>query len=48
MLQEKYREGLEALRGKTYIERRGYFADAARLKVEMPGGGDEEAESKTP
>jgi peptidyl-prolyl cis-trans isomerase SurA len=47
-LEEKYREWLEELRGKTYIERRGYFADAARLKVEMPGGGDEEAESKTP
>jgi peptidyl-prolyl cis-trans isomerase SurA len=47
-LEEKYRDWLEELRGKTYIERRGYFADAARLKVEMPGRGNEEAESKTP
>jgi peptidyl-prolyl cis-trans isomerase SurA len=49
-LEEKYREWLEELREKTYIERRGYFADAARLKVTMPGeeNGDGEAESGTP
>ncbi len=28
---EEYREWMEELREKTYIERRGYFADAARF-----------------
>jgi peptidyl-prolyl cis-trans isomerase SurA len=30
-LQESYREWMEELRSHTYIERRGYFADAARM-----------------
>jgi hypothetical protein len=28
---EKYREWMEDLRKRTFIARRGYFADAARL-----------------
>ena len=28
-LEEKYREWMEELRRKTYIDRRGHFADAA-------------------
>lgn len=30
-LEEGYRQWMEELRGKTYIDRRGYFADAARF-----------------
>ena len=30
-LEEKYREWMEELREQTYIDRRGYFADAARF-----------------
>ncbi len=30
-LEEAYREWMEELRGKTYIDRRGYFADAANF-----------------
>ena len=29
---EKYREWMEDLRKQTYIERRGYFAEAVRLE----------------
>ena len=30
-LEAAYREWMEELRGRTYIDRRGYFADAARF-----------------
>ena len=43
-LDERYREWLEELREKTYIDRRGYFADAAQLGANLPGG-EEEGES---
>jgi peptidyl-prolyl cis-trans isomerase SurA len=36
-LDERYREWLEELREKTYIDRRGYFAEASTLKVRLPG-----------
>jgi peptidyl-prolyl cis-trans isomerase SurA len=36
-LDARYREWLEELREKTYIDRRGYFADASGFKVSMPG-----------
>lgn len=36
-LDERYREWLEELRGKTYIDRRGYFAEASTFQVTMPG-----------
>lgn len=49
-LEERYREWLEELREKTYIDRRGYFADAAQLKAKLPGeeNGEPKAESGTP
>ena len=40
-LEERYREWLEELREKTYIDRRGYFAEAAQLGASLPGDGDE-------
>lgn len=45
-LDERYREWLEELREKTYIDRRGYFAEASTLKVRLPGEeeGDENGE----
>jgi peptidyl-prolyl cis-trans isomerase SurA len=43
-LDERYREWLEELREKTYIDRRGYFADAAQLGANLPGE-EEEGES---
>ena len=50
-LDKRYREWLEELRQKTYIDRRGYFADASGLKFSMPGEESEEegaSESATP
>jgi len=45
-LDERYREWLEELREKTYIDRRGYFADASTFQVTMPGEeGAEDGES---
>ncbi|MDH3519820.1 MAG: SurA N-terminal domain-containing protein [Myxococcales bacterium] len=41
-LETAYREWIEELRGKTYIDRRGYFADAARFgqsTFPVPPGG---------
>jgi len=35
-LEVKFREWLEELRKKTYIDRRGYFADAARFDLKAP------------
>jgi peptidyl-prolyl cis-trans isomerase SurA len=35
-LEVRYREWLEELREKTYIDRRGYFADAARFDRKAP------------
>ena len=41
-LSREYGQWMEDLRGKTYIERRGYFADAAELgPSEFPGAGDD-------
>jgi peptidyl-prolyl cis-trans isomerase SurA len=31
-LEQEYRTWIEELRGHSYIERRGYFADAAKLR----------------
>jgi peptidyl-prolyl cis-trans isomerase SurA len=36
---EKYREWMEDLRKRTYIERRGYFAQAARYTAPRPAAG---------
>ena len=43
-LEERYRDWLEELREKTYIDRRGYFAEAAQLGANLPGE-EEEGES---
>jgi peptidyl-prolyl cis-trans isomerase SurA len=39
-LEERYRKWIEELRGKTYIDRRGYFAEASTLKVKLPSEED--------
>jgi peptidyl-prolyl cis-trans isomerase SurA len=47
-LDERYREWLEELRGKTYIDRRGYFAEAAQLGANLPGEKEGESASEIP
>jgi peptidyl-prolyl cis-trans isomerase SurA len=44
-LEVKYREWLEELRQKTYIDRRGYFADATRFDLNRAGAGGGDAAS---
>ena len=40
-MDKAYRVWMEDLRAKTYIDRRGYFADAAKLgDVTFPGAED--------
>lgn len=36
----EYRDWMEQLRGRTFIERRGYFADAAEFTKETPAGSE--------
>jgi peptidyl-prolyl cis-trans isomerase SurA len=43
---EEYRRWMDQLRANSYIERRGYFAEAASLKASSLGG-EEEAEAPT-
>ena len=46
-LEERYRKWLEELRQKTYIDRRGYFAEAAQLGATgLPG--EEDSQTETP
>jgi peptidyl-prolyl cis-trans isomerase SurA len=46
-MEEAYREWMEELRGKTYIDRRGYFADAAQFGTPtFPMAGSEESETQ--
>ena len=40
---EKYSEWMEKLRENTYIERKGYFADAAQFFSTGPDGGEGQA-----
>lgn len=42
-LMAEYRKWMEELRSHTFIERRGYFADAAQFTSEEPGGSEFEA-----
>ena len=47
-LEERYRDWLEELRQKTYIDRRGYFAEAAQLGANLPGDKEGESASEIP
>ena len=47
-LEERYREWLEELRAKTYIDRRGFFAEAAQLGANLPGEKEGESASEIP
>jgi len=47
-LAEEYRTWMDQLRKNSYIERRGYFADAASLGGGSLGGGSEASESGEP
>jgi peptidyl-prolyl cis-trans isomerase SurA len=42
-LKVEYRSWMETLRSQTFIERRGYFADAAQFEPEQPESSDFEA-----
>jgi len=48
-LEERYRKWLDELRQKTYIDRRGYFADAApKLGTGALPGEEDESKTETP
>lgn len=47
-LEERYRKWLEELRQKTYIDRRGYFAEAAQLGATGLPGEEDESQTETP
>jgi len=47
-LEERYKKWLEELRQKTYIDRRGYFAEAATLGATGLPGEEDESQTETP